>query len=166
MPTGRTKAQRVSGRLKKQEAKQELRNKKRTVRLKKKGIKGKKQVTAGKLLNKPGLAARGQAKKEKAFSKLEAGPNRTVKVTKNKKDGTSTKTVTRKRKGVTTTKATKFNTKTGRKTNVDVKKTGSRPTPKPKGAKVKRTKESTVTGKTKVQSALAKLKSLTKKKKK
>ena len=164
MPTGRTKAQRVSGRLKKQEAKQALRNKKRDVRLKKKGIKGKKQVAAGKILNKPGLSARGQAKKEKAFSKLEAGPKRTVKVTK--KDGTSTKTVTRKRKGVTTTKSTKFNTKTGRKTNVDVKKSGSRPAPRTKADKVKRTKENNVKGKTRVQTALSKLKVLTKGKKK
>lgn len=162
MPTGRTKAQRVAGRTKKSEAKQTLRNKKRDVRLKKKEIKGEKQVIAGNLLNKPGLAARGQAKKEKAFSKLEAGPKRTVKVEQSGEK--AKKTVTRKREGITTTKSTTFNTKTGRKTNVDVKKSGSRPAPTTKTDKVKRTKSSTVTGKTKVQSALAKLKSLTKKK--
>lgn len=164
MPTGRTKSQRVSTRLDKQEARQNLRNKKREMRLKKKGIKGKKQVAAGKLLNKPGLTARGEAKKQKAFTKLEAGPKRTVKVSK--KDGTTTKTVTRKNKGVTTTKKVGFNTKTGRKKTVDVKKTGSRPTPRTKADKVKRTKSSSVTGKTKVQSALSKLKDLTKGKKK
>ncbi len=164
MPTGRTKAQRVAGRTKKSEAKQTLRNKKRAVRLKKKEAKGKRQVAAGKILNKPGLSARGQAKIDKSKAAVKAGPKRTVKV---EQSGLKAKkTVTTKRKGITKTKTTTFNTKTGRKTNVDVKKTGSRPAPKTKGAKVKRTKENNVTGKTKVQTALSKLKALTKKKKK
>lgn len=163
MPTGRTKAQRVSTRLQKQEARQNLRNKKRATRLKKKEIKGKKQVAAGKLLNKPGLTARGQAKIDKSKAAVKAGPKRTVKVTK--KDGTTTKTVTRKNKGVTTTKDVAFNTKTGRKKTVDVKKTGSRPAPKAKTDRVKRTRSNEVTGKTKVQSALSKLKNLRKGKK-
>jgi hypothetical protein len=163
MPTGRTKSQRVSTRLDKQEARQNLRNKKRATRLKKKEIKGKKQV-AGKILNKPGLTARGQAKIDKSKAAVKAGPKRTVKVSK--KDGTTTKTVTRKNKGVTTTKKVGFNTKTGRKKTVNVAKTGSRPAPKAKTDRVKRTRSNDVTGKTKVQSALSKLKDLTKGKKK
>lgn len=165
MPTGRTKAQRVSTRLEKQEAKQNLRNKKREMRLKKKRIKGKKQVAAGKILNKPGLTARGQAKIDKSKAAVKAGPKRTVKVSKTK-DGKTVKNVTRKNKGVTTTKNVTFNTKTGRKKRVDVVKTGSRPAPKAKTGRVKRTRSNDVTGKTKVQSALSKLKNLAKGKKK
>jgi len=164
MPTGRTKAQRVAGRTKKSEATQNLRNKKRAVRLKKKEAKGKRQVRAGEILNKPGLSARGQAKIDKSKAAVKAGPKRTVKVEQSGEK--AKKTVTTKRKGITKTKTTTFNTKTGRKTNVDVKKSGSRPAPRKKADKVKRTKENTVKGKTKVQSALAKLKSLTKKNKK